>query len=370
MAFKGGVVRPGIWGKLAGLDEGARPVQREALEFLGGLLVHEKKLDHEPVSLTGVEEGGPSICDLADEMLRGYVRRTGINWKARTVLGKNPFLVTDTEVVRIRFPDWSLWNLPLMAHEFGHLAALATPAFLEYQSLESGQITEGHPRPETVRKDAYLLTRRRHLDELFADIFATYTLGPAFICNVILFHLNPSEAYLPRGAHPSHQERFQIILQTLREMNEKVRQVYDLEPYTMLLAKLNQGWNETVQVCQASPEDLEVYNFQLKQTLRWGRNLYRIIDKFFRLGVSYNSKRWMCAQKIAERLMYPPVPEFQKMKKIATDYSLDDLYLDDILNALWWARVAMVHNSEQIAYLTFVSIQIGHNYLSHVRGKT
>src|SRR5262249_54445366 len=119
-----------------------------------------------------------------------------------------------TDVIRVRFPDWSLWGVPLLAHEFGHVVALATPEFQEYKEQVALAATsiDGH-------YDGGL----RHLDEFFAAIFALYTFGPAFACSAVLMQLSPAEAYLPRGSHPTHQERAEVILETLRTMNDPAR---------------------------------------------------------------------------------------------------------------------------------------------------
>lgn len=359
--LQAGTVRSSLWGKLASLDDGARPLQRETLEFLGGFLVRQRRLDHEPARLTNKRDDGPSICDLADEMLREYARRTGVNWSARTILGTDPFLAMDTQVVRVRFPDWSMWNLPLMAHEFGHLAALATPAFLEFQSEQSQQALEGYPHPERVNPGHYIQFRRRHLDEFFADVFATYTLGPAFVCDVLLLHLNPAEAHVWRGAHPTHHERAQVILLTLGEMNQKTREGnYDEGLYAPLLTSLQHGWDEALRVCQAAPRDEEVFNFQLKQSLRWWRRLYGVVDRFYRLGASYTPKRWRYAQALAQRLTKPPAPTMPELEKMAEDHSLKGTSFCDVLNGVWRARDS---GMQPVASLTLAAHQLGRDYL-------
>ncbi len=352
--MQGENLRPSIWGKVNELIDSARPLQREALEFLGGWLVRQQELDREPESLTNLPHAGISICDLADTMLGDYAQRTGVNWAARTVLGIDPFLEIRTDIIRVRFPDWSLWNLPLMAHEFGHLVARSTPAFRDYQSEQAEQAFESYPRPDLEDSTRYIQARRSHLDEFFADVFATYTLGPAFVCDVIFLQFKPVEAYVWRGGHPSYQERVQVILQTLRYMNEKSR---IRGCYTWLLDQVEQGWDAAVSECQVTPVDKTVYDFQLAQSLRWGRKLCRLVDTFYHLGAYYTPERWFCAQKIAERLLKLPVPALQEMIDIA---EREEMALDDILNALWYARV---RNPEPPIDLTAVAHKLARHYL-------
>ncbi len=363
---KDGLREPGpqFWRKLYGLGNGARLVQREALEFLGGLLVHKKGLDCEPANLTGTGNEGPSVCDLADQMLRTYSRRTGVNWAARTVLGKNPFLATDTDIIRIRFLDWSLWDLPLMAHEFGHLAALATPAFLKYQSSASEQALKDHPNPEAAAAYRYTEARRHQLDELFADIFAVYTAGPAFACAVILTQLSPLEAYLWRGSHPSHDERVRVILQALGTMNERNGwQLTNPEGYGPILTRLEQRWDDAVRTCKAVAGDEESYKFQLKQAKKWGRKIYDLIDTYYRLGVSYKPKSWGGAQKLSEYLLQPGVPKLKIIEELFADHSGESMILDDLLNALWIARLKQHDGFEMVHRLTTKAFIIGNSFM-------
>ena len=282
-------LRAGIWGKMTDLAASARPLQREALEFLGGCLIREQGLDREPAAVAAATREGAGICGLADLMLRDYARRTGINWNARTVLGSDPFLETDTEVIRLRFPSWSLWDLPLLAHEFGHLAARATPAFVEYQREQTGS--------------SGMEQRGRHMDEFFADVFATYTLGPAFACDVVLLQFQPAEAYLARGAHPSHQERARVILQTLTEMNRK-----GAGAFGGALQQLERAWGGAVAACGAQPADAPAFEKQLAQSLSWGRKIHGFIDKFYRLGAAYTPRDWSRDRQAAGRMLRLPIP--------------------------------------------------------------
>jgi len=318
LILEGDQLRGSIWGTISKqLGDAARPVQREMLEFLGGWLIRQRGLDREPARPPRLHNPSANICQLADRLLQDYARRTGVNWNARTVLGTDPFLAMDTDLIRVRFPDWSLWNLPLMAHEFGHLAARSSPEFIEYQSQ--------HP------------TRRSHLDEFFADIFAAYTFGPAFACSVILLQFNPAEAFAERGSHPSHHERVRVILQTLREMNTKTQ---GRNIYGWLLDRLERTWDESAATCQSAPVDKVAFDQRLEESLRWERKIFRIVDTYYSLGAGYQLEQWAAAQKIASRLLEPPVPSRAEINEIAKKDLPGGVALCDILNALWFARAS------------------------------
>ncbi len=356
----------GTWGKLNELEDKSRPLKREALEFLGGLLIRYKDRDHEPAQLLGGEATGPSICDLADALLKDYVQQTGVNWSTRTVLGRNPFLAKDTDIIRVRFPDWSLWNLPLMAHEFGHLAALATPDFIklktEFQQDTIPPTLYDNPQGKLLSSQQYIEARRQHLDEFFADVFATYTFGPAFACASILHQFNPAQAYIWRGAHPTHDERVQVILLTLQAMNEKTRSAsHDPGIYALVIAQLRQVWNESLKSCHANPDNLDIYNFQLRQTQRWAWHLYNMIDRFYRLGACYKPEQWKLAVEASERLKCLPYPTIEQLQEKVTKYpSLDSISLKDFVNAFWYARTGEAYKPP---FLPQVSAHLGNNYL-------
>jgi len=341
------------WSELAALEDSARPLLREALEFLGGLLIHERGFDCEPAEIAGRPDA-PSTCALADWLLEDYARRTGVNWRAGTVPGRDPFLEPTTDIIRLRFPDWSVWNLPAMAHEFGHVAAPATPGFRSYQRQAAAQAgpTEANGAPQ-----ASLI--REHLEEFFADIFATYTVGPAFACDAILLMFNPAEAYASRSGHPAHQERVNVILQTLGQMNEKTRNAdFPGGRYRRIAALLQQSWETAVQDAQATPAGPAANARRHAQVARWAADIYTLIDTYFRLGAGYTPERWAWAQKTAGSLV-PLQTSIPRMRQNAADAGLGDLLLDDILNVLWWARVGLPGGRPDVGKLTDVALELG-----------
>ncbi|HVN54169.1 MAG TPA: hypothetical protein VMT46_07545 [Anaerolineaceae bacterium] len=314
-----GVIQ-GSWGNIEKIGGLGRSLQREAQDFLGGVWISRQSLDHESEKLSGAVRG-PHISRLATHILREYSRKTGVNWSARTVLGRDPFLETSTDVVRTRFPDWSVWNLPLMAHEFGHQAALASPEFLRYKGLETQSLA-----PDD--------RRRQHLDELFADIFACYTFGPAFGLDAILLHFNPREAFLARGSHPTDNERVKVILAVYRRMNDQARG--ETVIYDQVLDDLKAIWNNAVEECQEAPAAVDAA--RISDVERWTRGLLHIIDASFRLGARYKPANGELAVALAEKLNPPTIALTQaEILDQAAEIGIP-IRLLDILNGLWLAR--------------------------------
>jgi hypothetical protein len=75
---------------------------------------------------------------------------------------------TQASVLRIGFPEWTVWALPLLQHEFGHVVIEKHKAKLPVAS----------PTEATI----------------LADALAGLVTGPAYACAELLMRLNPTEA--------------------------------------------------------------------------------------------------------------------------------------------------------------------------------
>ncbi len=297
----------------------------EVLDFLGGVLVRRQGLDQ-------------GVCAVAEALLCEFAVRTGVNWASRAVLGRNPLFSEPTGMIRLRFPDWDIWNLPLLAHEFGHVTALATPAFRDLLARELAVATQGHPDAanwtETERQ-AYSSERERHLHEFFADSFAVYCLGPAFVYDVGLLQFNPVAAHFPRGDHPTHAERMIVILRVLERMNqEEAVDAYDAGPYAAVLARMRDWWQEAMSA--PSDEFRQTAQFlKLKATDLAGK-IHDLLDRYYRLGAQYRAEEWSRAEAEASRLLQG-------------DLDLTQRNLRELLNLGWAARVRYPDRAPDLA---------------------
>lgn len=336
-------LRREFWRDLAASEQEMAPIEQEAVEFLGAVLVHRRGLDREPPAASGETEG-PSARDLADLLLGQCADQTGVSKQAGTVLGRDPFLNPATSVIRLRFPDWSVWNLPLMGHEFGHAAALTLPPFLHYR------------RETTSNKEM-----RGQMEELFADVLATYMLGPAFACSAILLQFSPAQACLPRGAHPSYHERTLVILNALDQMNEATR-TQDSMPgdYREVIDTLRGTWSQAVEACGAAPQDESAYTGQLQNVQEWGKEFYAIDNTYYRLGAGYTPTRWKWAGAVAEQ--DPLDLSLATLQRMANAQEIAPLLLKDILNALWRARLKQSNSQGWVAPLRQPGLKLARDY--------
>jgi hypothetical protein len=278
------------------------------------------------------------ICTLAETLLHDYARLTGVNWTSRVILGKNPLFSQVTDLIHLRFPDWDIWNLPLMAHEFGHVTAFATPAFLELLAQESASAIQGHPETsvwDEKQTQTYIEQRGRHFHEFFADAFAIYCQGPAFAYDVLLLNLNPAEAYLPRGDHPSHAERVEVIVAVLELMNrQEKRDDYEPGPYAPVIGRLKEWWTEALEEAGAMPD--EVFQFHKIKAKTLAEKIYNLLERNYRLEAQYQAEDWKRATETAQHLL-------------TADPDLSSESLRDLLNIAWACRVRYPDRAPDIA---------------------
>lgn len=314
-------------------------LRRETLDFLGGALMRQQNLDQK-------------LCLLAESLLSEYSRITGVNWASRVVLGTNPLFSEASQVVHHRFPDWDIWNLPLMAHEFGHIVAPQTPELKTKINEQLAIAAQNHPEANQwnqAQVQDYVSQRGSHLEEFFADAFATYCQGPAFAYNVCRIHFNPREAYFWRRDHPTHAERMEVILKVLNEMNEQEK-VYENDngPYDGVLSRLRYSWSELLQKSgvQAGP----VEQFHRLKANALGSMFFNLLNKYYRRGAQYQGDKWKEAEKTAEQLLNDD------------EVSLSNMNVRNLLNLGWICRIREPNQQTRIAKIIRSSME--HNLAS------
>jgi hypothetical protein len=301
-------------------------LREELLDFLAGIMLRKHGL-------------GREICAMAEELIAECARMSGVNWASRVVLGTNPLFSPVSEIVHYRFPDWDIWSLPLMAHEFGHIAALVTPAFNELMAAELSLAAQGYPGAEgwTENQRAnYAARRGRHLHEFFADSFAVYSHGPAFAYSAILLNFDPIDAFATRGNHPTHAERFDLIVQILKSMNDAEKQdEFDAGPYATVIERLQRWWSGSLP--DGAPPPTESIQFERLKSKSWALKIFNILQKHYRLGVQYRAVAMLDVGARAARL-------------VDGDFTpdLEGDSLRNWLNLAWAARVRFPERMPEI----------------------
>jgi uncharacterized protein YoxC len=223
--------RISAWKNCIGPDfESKRDVFAEYVDFLGGLALRD----------TGYDE---SICRLADELISScseFLVRAPMPgdttvpvarpWQSLTIpASQEAMKMTLAQLIRIGFPEWTFWIIPLTAHALGHV--------LVSQNTDLSDYITAHAADERSR---------RNLQILVADTFATFTMGPAYACASVLLRLNPFQASSDHDDHPADAKRAYVIFQMLRRMNKAEEE----QPYIEIIKTLETEWVEALwQVC-------------------------------------------------------------------------------------------------------------------------
>lgn len=113
-------------------------------------------------------------------------------------------------VVLLGFPEWSIWDIPLVGHEIG-LAYANDQNNRGLIEIVQGFTSNGSSgRPEKHTRPA-----QESVHELLADAFGAYTLGLAYACAALLLRLNPVYGEQPDYGRPRDIDRAQVIMTTL-----------------------------------------------------------------------------------------------------------------------------------------------------------
>jgi hypothetical protein len=331
------------WDQLAALQAAGQPLQEETLSFLGSVLIRRDGRDREPPALAG-NSAGPSLCELADRLLAEYEERTGLAWNSRTILGPGALVDLDTEIIRIRFPDWSLWSLPVVAHEFGHVVARVTPVFRHFQQHYPHTLAAGD-----------VSTRRlaAQLEELFADVFATYSCGPAFAAAMIVLHFDPIAAHAARGDHPTHQQRVDVICHTLEAM-EAAGGGPAAASFAGVARRLRELWQESLDSAGTPRQPPAAPSFSVPEV---APALFQAVAASYRLGAAYGRSAWERALSLAGESRQGGF----SLQSVRARFPA--VRLHDLLNVIWGARLVPQYAAHD---LEAVALDLGNDYLKEV----
>lgn len=194
------------WQEYCSLYRDCQEFLREALEFLGAMVLRDKL-------------PGPDLYGVVDRLI--------MSWQQSTF---GPLSITmpaseDTHarqlwwVLRVRFPEWSVWAVPYAIHTYWYLA------WAKVQELRPGElnarldewvkedIEAGRVNPEGKEKARQQLEGQVRV--LLADAYATHTMGPAYACAAIFLRFDMSTAC--EASDPPSTHRAHLILRMLEQ---------------------------------------------------------------------------------------------------------------------------------------------------------
>lgn len=207
---------------------------------------------------------------------------------------------TLASVLRIGFPEWTMWALPLLQHEFGHVVI----------GKHKADLTVAGPA------DAAIL----------ADALAVLVTGPAYACAALLLRLDPA-----------HVE--EASLDTLRsaEILAALERCAEADPNLTLLARrLDAEWSDALGSIGRDPQLVAAAKASPAVT-----GALEIAAEFLRLDPKAPRPRWATSWpavvKLADELAAgdAATPNGERRSALAS-----------LLNAAWLARVPAVPGAE------------------------
>jgi hypothetical protein len=240
---------------------------------------------------------------------------------------------TLARVVRVGFPEWTVWALPFTAHEFWH--AIAREGFdqaMREALTKQKTIAEGGKIPERYQI-------------CLADAFATYTMGPAYAYSAVFLLLSPLSAYAPPepasvpprdpGAAESLDEapigddtRAQAILQMLRSMS-KNDSAAEESPYVVVSNQLGKVWSAAISAAAVHPEG--------GRTEQDNRTAIAMVEALWNMLESCPCSPFPSAE-------WSQLP---KLEQVLVDQPLAVGELRKVLNTIWKWRVG-THDTQQM----------------------
>lgn len=316
-----------IWETFGRERESCDALFRECLGYIGGVLLRKERLDR-------------GINEVADALLRHVSAEADDKWERLTVLAaEGNFFTTSTEIIRLPFPDFTIWNLPVAVHELGHYRSTHDKLFTA--KVEAARLKETQADARGGVKAAGALQKESYLHEFFADLFAIYTLGPAYAACCFVTRFSPSgKNFCEDGdTHPSDAKRGHLLLLALEEMNKESD-----PPFTGAIAALKGLWLRNLQAT-VKPGCTDVsYLKDLRFHLL--RELFYSI-----LGTSMSSAKYPKAGWARARAL---LDEFASGAD-AAQLVRDDDTIVDVLNGAWAWRLS--RPSEDAAAVASVNLK-------------
>jgi hypothetical protein len=168
-----------VWEQYATFHDDCEGVFAEYVDLVRGVLLRDAGLDRD-------------LCRIGDELVRSWGRFKGYNWQSFTIpASRERQSMSAASLIRIGFPEWSIWSLALTAQEYGYVFAAKHP---QMQEVVVGNQVAGLASEEEIRT-------------WVADAFATGVMGPAYVWAAILLRADPSS--------PQDHARVEVMLKTL-----------------------------------------------------------------------------------------------------------------------------------------------------------
>jgi hypothetical protein len=267
-----------------------------------------------------------NLYRLADEFIR---KKCDSRWNSLTIPAREEALTaTLARIIRLKFPEWTIWALPLAAHEFGHVVASMRDVKLHNNIDEKSR-----DRPEEPRS---------YMEEYAADAFATYAMGPAYAYTAIFLRFNPISAYKDMEQHPADAKRAIIVFEILNCLKDAL-EVQDKSAVNTINTNIEKEWDSALKGTSGVEGIKEEEKEKIKQLARNFYNLFEsketiAIDNFIISEKGYKNFR----------VITPLAKYLNGETKELILNNVFDIDLRDIINAAWFARFKSPENASAI----------------------
>lgn len=315
---RNGNVAAGFWETLQANGEKCTTLFGECLGFLQASRARGHDVDAD-------------LCEIADALLDELSELTRIKWGRFTVLATEEFFLDLAQIIRLRFPFSGIWDLPVAAHEFGHFVAgrlnVARPDGSRYLPFQDEKKNFREQHMDLGEEWMF------YLEEYFADVFATYVLGPAYACTCLLLRFDPASAHVESDKrHPSYAKRAYAILQTLRRMNGEEDSRGDFKNPSDVLAGL---WE---QVILSAGQTAVLSKDEEARVGGIVSNFYEML-KDGAPGARFN--RW-------DNVRLRGCPSVETAE-LPDGVQIADLKISDVLNSAWLCRMKPDSESDRLS---------------------
>lgn len=360
------------WRTYAEVKQKSDAIFREFMDLLGGLALRDRLKEE-------------YVCRFADELIKDCAADVGRVSLFSIPAYEDPLSSTLRRAARVRFPDWHLWTLPMVAYEYGHVAlrdvyfeqlvkeltidqsgsdidqivdrarqevaelAVTTPTTDWVQANLRGIAHDRSDAPKVLETAADFLRRGGEPDVaeflekaaataadylsfgearamvLLSDAFATFTTGPAYACASLFFRLDPCAPESP--GRPADAERAELILAMLTEMNsdEVARPAME---FTDVLDDLRTYWNAVATAGGIDPAGVN-------PTLDAVRIRTGLQQAFARPKAEYSKRDWYHAHQQSSTWMQA----LAGADSLKGPEEVSGFRLRDALNIAWHCRL-------------------------------
>jgi len=300
----------------------------EYLEVIGGLAFRKKVQEVEVIT---------PIYDLADDLMSTSVPDiTPLFRSVHPTLPALPetLLKTMAHIIGLRFPEWTIWTLPSIAHELGHILIHDDRILREF--VEKTQGEKWTAKDNTKRS-------KKHLTEFIADAFSTFVMGPAYACSAIFLKFNPTTADRDSDEHPGDAKRAYLVFTMLRKMNDEDDV---LNPYANVVTVLTKIWEDMLERA-GQREPLQASDKGCLEELvkkAWGLFAAEALRGDAKYPYNNPDRGWTIAKKWKERWS----EQLNNGESLSIEKVGQFNTLRDVLNAAWLCRLEHEDNITKI----------------------